>query len=47
MGRQPMGDRLDLAEMERGLPVPARQDGLDDRILRLKKNPFQFLLYTL
>ena len=42
-----MGSRLDLTEMERSLPVPARQNSLDDRILRLKKNPLQFLLQTL
>jgi hypothetical protein len=47
MDRQLMGSRLDLTEMERGLPVPLRQNGLDDRILGLKKNPFQFLLRTL
>jgi hypothetical protein len=39
-----MGSRLDLTEMERGLPVPARQNGLDDRILRLKQNPLEFPL---
>jgi hypothetical protein len=42
-----MGSRLDLTEMERALPVPARQNGLDDCILRLKKNSLQFLLQTL
>jgi hypothetical protein len=39
-----MGSRLDLTEMERGLPVPTRQNGIEDCILHLKKNPLQFLL---
>ena len=47
VGRQPMGSRLDLAEMERGLPVPTRQNSLDDCVLGLEKNPLQFLLQTL
>jgi hypothetical protein len=44
MGRQPMAGRLDLTEMKRGLPIPSRQHGLEDIILRFKKNLFQLLL---
>ena len=44
MGRQPMAGRLDLTEMKRGLQITSRQHGLEDIILRFKKNLFQLLL---
>jgi hypothetical protein len=47
MGRQPVASLLHLTEMKGSLPVPARQHGLEDIILRLKKKPFQFLLQTI
>ena len=36
-----MASRLDLAEVKRGLPVPALQHGRKDVVLRFQKNLLQ------